>query len=167
MVQSRMTPDTEGLAYPTRILEGCESGLLLFASGRGGQTDGWAFSDLSPVVAVDWDHGTLERLKKAAPSHWDFILEDAFEFAQTYGSQFDVVSVDAPSHFAPTLIEHIPLWLSIAGKAATITVYRHCFAGQPSLQAPELEAPNGWRFTDLIKRSEFRGGIYWLVAERA
>lgn len=163
-------PDQEALAFPREILDGVQSALLLFASGRGGAADGrWvAEAGITNVLLVDWDSHTLDRMSEAAPDGWLSLCDDikVFESVERTG-RWDHVSADPPSQLAPEILERIPNWLRDASKSATITLYRHCFAGEPSLDAPELaDAPAGWRYTDLIRRSDFRGGIYWLVARR-
>lgn len=163
-----VTLDLESMAYPVEVLDGCDSGLLLFCSGRLGITDGHWFAQagLTDVTAVDWDAATLEPFAEQYPGWWHYVKEDAFQYAWEARRNWDIVSVDAPSQYAPQLVEHIPLWLALATKRATLTLYRHCFVGVPTVD--ELpDPPDGWRYDRLIRRSEFRGGIYWLVCERA
>lgn len=162
-------PDVEALAFPRDVLVGVESALILFASGRGGATDGRWFAEagIDNVTLVDWDSETLGPMKARSPENWTSLCVDVRRFENiNRSSKWDHVSADPPSQLAPEIVERIPRWLRDASKSATITVYRHCFAGEPSLDAPELVPPAGWVFTRLIKRGEFRGGIYWLVAER-
>lgn len=163
-------PDAEALAFPREILNGVESALILFASGRGGAADGrWlAEAGIQDVDFVDWDTETLNPMMQLVPRTWQAhalnILEHYDRIAP--GKSWEHLSADPPSHLAPIIFGQLPEWLSRAAISATITLYRHCFIGEPSLDAPELVAPVGWVFTKLIKRSDFRGGIYWLVAER-
>lgn len=163
-------PDAEALAFPRAILDGVKSVLILFASGRGGATDGRWFAEagLDDVTLIDWDASSLERMKRHAPATWKFAIGDVMACRPTgvFARSYDHVSADPPSQLAPEIISRVPYWLAPAGKSATVTLYRHCFIGEPALDAPELVPPVGWTFTDLIRRSDFRGGIYWLVCER-
>lgn len=162
-------PDAEALAFPREILDGVESALILFASGRGGATDGRWFAEagISQVDFLDWDADTLTPMTMRAPKGW---LGQVFDCTVLPEGAFksDHVSADPPSQLAPEIVGFIPGWLACARKSATITLYRHCFIGEPTLDAPELaNPPEGWTYTNLIRRSDFRGGIYWLVAEHA
>lgn len=161
-------PDAEARAFPREILEGVRSAVILFASGRGGRADGrWlAEAAIADVLLVDWDWKTLGPMLGKAPNSWRGSSVDLFQIGDHELPQADHVSADPPSQRAPEILEALPRWLAIARRSATITLYRHCFAGEPSLEAPELVPPAGWLFTKLIKRGDFRGGIYWLVAER-
>lgn len=157
--------DIESYAFPTSLLDGCESALLLFASGRMGAADGYWLQEagIDDVWCVDHDPATLVPFAAAYPAEWRYLEADAFAFFPD--RVFDLVSVDAPSQFAPHLLTWLPRWCGFASRFVTATVFRHCFIGEPSLD--ELEpAPDGWRYRDLIHRSEFRGGVYWLVMER-
>lgn len=165
-------PDAEALAFPREILDGVESALILFASGRGGATDGRWFAEagIEDVTLVDWDEDTLAAMAAHAPPSWRPICADALNFrANAVGvPPLEHVSADPPSQLAPEIMETLRCWLALATKSATISVYRHCFIGEPTLDAPELaNPPEGWTYTNLIRRSDFRGGIYWLVAEHA
>lgn len=161
-------PDAEALGFPTDVLAGIKSALILFASGRGGAADGRWFAEagIREVLLVDHDSATLAPMLKRAPCGWLAVCDDAFDFATNARGPWDHVSADPASQLAPRIVESLPAWLALATKSVTVTVYRHCFAGKPGLDAPELEPPDGWRFTRLIRRGDFRGGIYWLVGER-
>lgn len=170
-------PDAEALAYPLDLLHQLwksQSVLLLFGSGRGGAADGRWVADAGfvNVTVIDWDAATLDPMMAKAPETWVKEEADILAWANdplTWGRQWDHVSADPPSQLAPQIIELLPVWLRHARRQATITVYRHCFAGEgePTLEAPELaNPPAGWRYTRLVRRSGFRGGIYWLCCER-
>lgn len=162
-------PDAEALAFPREILDGVESALILFGSGRGGAADGRWFAEarIENVTVVDWDAATLDPMMASAPASWRCVCTDISEFERVLLSRkWGHVSADPPSQLAPQILERMQRWLECAYASATITLYRHCFIGEPSLDAPELVPPAGWTFTELILRSDFRGGIYWLVCER-
>lgn len=169
-------PDAEAMAYPRdllHLLTHSQDVLLLFGSGRGGAADGrWvAEAGYRNVTVVDWDAATLEPMMAKAPEGWRSLERDILQWLgdPAWHTQWAYLSADPPSQLAPQIVELLPTWLSYARHYATITMYRHCFAGEgePSHRSPELAAPpKGWRYTNLIKRSGFRGGIYWLVCER-
>lgn len=155
--------------YPKELLAGAESGLLLFASGFGGMNDGYWFREMGVpnVTAVDIDQETMESMRREYPLTWTWQVADAFEFAMLAaerGDLWDVVSADLPSSMPLQMVDDLPLWSAIAARFLISTVMRHNFPGRPVLsQLPE--PPAGWHYQRLIKRSEHRGGVYWLVSE--
>lgn len=155
--------------YPKELLAGIESGLLLFASGFGGANDGYWFREMGvpQVTAVDIDPATIETMRCEYPASWDWRMADAFEFAleQTEAYRlWDVVSADLPSSMPLQMVDDLPLWCAVAARFVISTVMRHNFPGRPVLS--QLPAPPaGWQYQRLIKRSEHRGGVYWLVSE--
>lgn len=150
------------MAYPRHLLDECESGLLLFCSGRMGAADGHWFreSGLPEVTCVDWDQETLEPFRKAYPPEWTFIQADAFHWAKYAHPGFDIVSADAPSQYAycTASAETLGLWCRLARKYVTATVMTR-----------DVEIPEGWRQLDLIERASYDDGrvYHWLVLERA
>ena len=170
-------PDDEAMAYPRELLKLLtkqQTVLLMFGSGRGGAADGrWvAEYGYRHVTVVDWDEATLGPMLVQAPAGWQGIQADILKWAPeqaTRGMKWDHVSADPASQLAPQIVELLPVWLALARRTATITMYRHCFAGEcePTHLAPELaDPPAGWRYTKLVRRWGFRGGIYWLCCER-
>jgi hypothetical protein len=157
--------------YPADLLAGAESGLLLFASGFGGLNDGHWFREMEVpcVTAVDMDADTIESMKCAYPADWKWLVADAFDFAMEAAERmdlWDVVSADLPSSMPLQMVDDLPLWCAVAARFVISTVMRHNFPGRPALsQLPD--PPTGWQYQRLIKRSEHRGGVYWLVSEFA
>ena len=155
-------------SYPKQLLAGADSGLLLFASGFGGANDGHWFREMGvpQMTAVDIDEETVVAVERLYPPDWDWVIGDAFEFALDAAERhqlWDVVSADLPSSMPLQMVDDLPLWCAIASRFVISTVMRHNFPGRPVLsQLPP--PPRGWRYQQLIKRSEHRGGVYWLVS---
>jgi hypothetical protein len=145
--------------------------LLLFCSGFGGINDGWWAREagLLDVTAVDIDEGSMRRMEAEYPDEWQFRCADAFVFAKDaarLGARWDVVSADLPSNLPVEMVSALPLWYAIARKYVVSTLVRHNFPGEPDFD--ELPPPaQGWQYEHLIQRSDYRGGVWWLVSGRA
>ena len=143
--------------YPVHLLEGCETGLLLFGAAFLGANDGVHFLDAGlRATVVDND---LERLKDMAemyPVNWGWSDLDAWVFASRRvdaGVMYDAVSVDSWRGDAEERSLHsLELWCSLARKFVTVTI------GFGS----SFLCPAGWKFS-LMPRS---GNARWLILER-
>lgn len=152
--------DAESAVYPKHLLERCESGLLLFCSGRMGAADGHWFREagLTAVICVDWDAKTLVPFACSYPSEWRYVEADAFEWARLQTRRWDIVSADVPSQWADRLQETLPLWCSLAERFVTVTLMGDC--DMPA-------APGGWQTIGVVRRTTWNGRDYlWLVLER-
>lgn len=142
--------------YPTELLEGAKTGLLLFAAGFLGHNDGVHFAEAGIVAdAVDVDELRLEAMRKLYPPEWRFHLVDAFDFARAHVGRrkWDVVSVDTfTGDVMSRSLDLLRLWTGLANRAVTVTVT----AGEPYV------LPRGWT-SWLYPRST---SVYWLVLER-
>ncbi len=159
--------DFEARTYPKHLLEECESGLLLFASGRMGSADGQWFREarLEDVTAVDWDEKTLEPFSEAYPDSWLYLRANVFDWVyQQRGSAWDIVSADAPSQHGHRLREMLPAYCALAEKYVTATMSE--YGSDTPLHPP---APAGWYYMgDPIWRADYEGRSYWwLVLEKA
>ncbi len=116
----------EARPYPTDVLAGCETGLLLFGAGLLGANDGAHFRAAGIESAVvDDDRDALALMAKEYPKDWLFFGADATVWAEQFraeGGHADAVSVDPPLGQREKALEHLPLWLAIARKALTLTV---------------------------------------------
>jgi hypothetical protein len=159
--------DQETFTYPRYLLADCESGLLLFCSGRMGMADGHWFREaaLEDVTCVDWDEKTLWPFAALYPDWWLYLQADVFEWVETQGgSAWEIVSADMPSQYANRLTEMLPKFCALSEKYVTVTMA--CYTSDDPIQPP---APEGWRYVgDPIWRSEFEGRrFWWLVLEKA
>ena len=103
------------------------------------------------------------------PVDWRFVVDDAFLFARRAAAQrhsWDLVSADLPSDLPLEMVEALPLWWAIADRFVVSTICRHNFPGEPNMDDLP-EPPQGWYYANMIQRSEYRGGMWWLVSERA
>lgn len=152
--------------YPADLLAGADSVLLLFAAGFGGRNDGQWVRDagVPAVTAVDLDGDALRTMRDSFPSEWEFVCEDAFEFARSEERTWDIVSVDLPSSM-PLEMADVAAWCRLANRHVVSTVMRHNFPWQVGIsQLPP--PPQGWSYRRLHHRSSYRGGCWWLVTSR-
>lgn len=146
--------------YPAELLEGCESGLCLFAAAFLGHNDAIHFAEagVPDVTLVDVDGERLREMNELyRDKRWTFAESDAFafaRFARQLGSKWDAVSVDT---FTGSALERslgdLEQWTSIARRFVTVTATRDA----------SYRLPRGWR-SRIVWRSS---AAYWLVLEPA
>lgn len=142
--------------YPSDLLDGCESGLLLFAGGFHGRNDGIWFADAGMwATCVDIRPGGLEAMEAVYPDDWEYVVEDVFQFAEQAFAKWDVVSVDPFTGMFDRCAELAHVWCRLATRAVVLG------CGHETA----VSAPEGWRITRMVQRSQFRGGVFWAVME--
>lgn len=142
--------------YPADLLDGCESGLLLFAGGFHGRNDGIWFADAGMwATCVDIRPGGLEAMEAVYPDDWEYVCEDVFQFAEQADFRWDVVSVDPFTGMFDRCATLTGLWCRLARKAVVLG------CGHQT----QVTAPEGWRVSRMVRRSSFHGGVYWVVLE--
>lgn len=145
--------------YPAHRLEGCETGLVLFAAAFLGHNDAAHFAEAGVVTTcVDIDGRRLREMQMLYPSSWAFITADAWEQADEFGKQrvtFDAVSCDTwTGDLMHRALASLDLWCSVARKFVTVTIVPE--------EVAELHVPEGWT-ASLYPRSE---RVSWLVLTR-
>lgn len=144
--------------YPTHLLEGCETGLCLFAAAFLGHNDAVHMAEAGlRVTCVDIDNERLMEMRRIYTDDlWKWAVFDAWEFAEwSHGNKhrWDAVSVDTFTGDAMRRsLDSLDLWCSLARKAITVTHVN----GEP------YQAPEGWR-SSLFERTI---DVNWLVLER-
>lgn len=109
--------------YPSNLLKGCETALLLFGAGFLGMNDGIHMVDAGiSAVVVDIDESKLLKMANLYPDDWTFVKADAWWMAERLDSTFDVVSVDnfTGDSEAPVLAS-LGLWCRLANRLVTVT----------------------------------------------
>jgi hypothetical protein len=152
-VRAEAAPET----YPVRVLEGCESALVLFAAAWHGKQDAIHVADAGlSATCVDTDAVRLGEMAEAYPADWEFVTADVFEYAARADRQWDVVSIDCPTNLFDMCAALVPLWCLLARRAVVI-------GSGPNT---ETVTPEGWLRPPCLKRSNFAGGVYWIVLQR-
>jgi hypothetical protein len=150
----------EARPYPTRVLEGAETGLVLFAAAFLGHNDAIHFAEAGARgFCVDRDGERLAQMARLYPDDWQWAVDDVWKFAEaarTLGEQWDVVSADPWTDAFQAVADRAELLCSLARRAVTIGT------GARTNVTP----PAGWRITEVVERSSFRGGVNWTVLER-
>ena len=70
--------------------------------------------------------------------------------------QWDVVTLDPFTSLVDRCAEDIGLWCALARRVVVLG----------TLTDTEIDEPDGWTVTDIRKRSDHHGGVYWTVLER-
>lgn len=142
--------------YPTHLLEGCETGLVLFAAAFLGHNDAihFALEDVQ-TTCVDVNADRLEEMSELYPDEWRFVADDAWHFAERHvgRDQWDAVSVDTFTGEAmDRSLQNLGLWGSLARKFVTVTL----------TDGASYTVPSGFNSYHF----ERGPGVYWLVLER-
>ena len=154
-------PAEERLLYPTEALQGLETALMGFCAAFLGRQDcAWVEEARLTATCVDTNADRLDQMRELYPEEWSFVCDDVYRYAQSlyaFGYQFDLVSLDPPTNQFELCDYRLPLWCSLARRVVVLGVGSR----------PKLAYPEGWRLTDIVQRSNFRGGVYWAVLERS
>lgn len=146
----------DGNVYPVDVLDRCSTALLLFSAAFYGRQDGVFVADAGvDATCVDVWSERLHDMAAVYPPSWEFIVDDAFGFAEATERRWDLVSVDCPTDQFERCSALVPLWCRLARRAVVLGT------GHGS----EVSAPEGWRVTSVVRRSDFRGGVFWTVVE--
>lgn len=146
--------------YPTHVLEGAETGLVLFAAAFLGHNDAIHFAEAGVCChCVDSDGPRLAEMAQLYPDDWNWAIDDVWKFgrdAWDNDETWDVVSLDPFTGDTMELVlDDLQLWSELARKALVV--------GSTRLLPPS-QHPDGFRPTAPMIRT---AGVYWLVFERA
>lgn len=144
--------------FPRHVLDGCATGLVLFAAQWHGKQDAiWLAEAGIKGTCVDTNADRLAEMATLYPDGWEYLAEDVFEFATMTERMWDVVTIDCPTNLFDRCAGWAAKWCSLARWAVVLG----------SGGAPELDLPMGWRVSETLQRSSFAGGVYWTVLEPA
>jgi hypothetical protein len=150
-----------GSVYPNlrAYTEKGDTALCLFCAEWLGRQDAyWVAKARLVGTCVDLQGGKLEQMRSLYPEGWDFVEADAYEFVDAAVKEelwWDVVTLDPWTGQFERCADLIDTWTTLARK---VVVLGH---GNYRLSAPA--APEGWRLEHKIRRSDFKGGVNWLV----
>ena len=142
--------------FPLHVLRGAKTGLCVFAAEWHGRQDAfWLYEAGIKTTCVDIQGNKLQEMLRIYPREWAFRQMDAFEFISTTEVTYDVVTADP---FTGETMERCHRDLLSFCRLARHAVVMGSTAAQPIHRAPE-----GWRITDTVHRSDFGGGVFWTV----
>jgi hypothetical protein len=148
----------EARPYPAHLLEGCETGLLLFAAAFLGHNDAIHFAEAGMrCVCIDTDAKRLREMRELYPEDWTFLPDNAWHFANvaTGKTMFDAVSVDTfTGDQMRRSLESLELWCSLARDLVTVTITDDMFG--------KYDCPERWQ-PSLFHRAN---DVHWLVLTR-
>jgi hypothetical protein len=144
--------------YPAWLLDGCETGLVLFAAAFLGHNDAIHFARAGlETTCVDVDAENLVAMQNVYPDEWGFVCGDAWTLAEwwrKHDKKWDAVSVDTWRGDAERRsLDTLDLWCSIANKVVTVT----------HTTGLDYTVPEGWN-ARLFERAH---NVNWLVLTRA
>lgn len=161
MISSKpVLTDADRASYPTHLLEGCETGLCLFAAAFLGQNDAAHFEEAGVfTTCVDTDEERLGQMAFYYRHNWAWMVGDAWSYAEQWrrgGAQFDAVSVDPFRGDAmDKALATLDLWMSLARKFVTVGI-------PDDYPSVAIKVGNEWR-ASIMPRSSTAS---WLVLER-
>lgn len=148
----------EARPYPTHLLEGCESGLVLFAAAFLGHNDAIHFAEAGiATTCVDVDEARLGEMEDVYPDEWEFRSADAWRFAEAawlVEERWDAVSCDTwTGDLMYRSLGSLETWCALARKLVTVTI---------TDDVEKVDVPEGWT-SSLYPRSDH---VSWLVLTR-
>jgi len=162
-------------SFPVEALKGADTACLLFCAAFHGSNDAIFVHDagIKRALLIDNDYRKLTEMEAAWCSYqpnWDFQTGDAFGFLQRAAERFDVVVADPWTGHISRALKMLNVWHRYVDRALIVGVTM-IFLAEQGLP-PTLDGFNRWlQFTfpnlppasDLHKRSDYRGGVYWAV----
>ncbi len=151
---------TDPMNFPVELLKNGDTALVLFAAGfRGIQDAYWIKEAGMNATCVDDDPVKLGEMAPLYPEDWEFVLADAYNFALkgTERRQWDIVTADPFTYDMDKCARFIREWCRLARKAVVIGTKVDTY----------VEAPDGWKVTSTVKRTDYDGGVYWKTLEPA
>jgi hypothetical protein len=144
--------------FPAWLLNGCETGLCLFAAAFLGHNDAIHFARAGiQTTCIDKDAARIEKMIDLYPRDWEFLTTDAWGFSddsRAHGDHWDAVSVDTWRGDAERRsLDSLDLWCSLANKLVTVT----------HTTGLDYVVPDGWN-ARLFERAH---NVNWLVLTRA
>jgi hypothetical protein len=148
-----------GTVYPNLEQYAGDTALCLFCAEWLGMQDAYWVAKAGLVgTCVDVQGEKLEQMREVYPDEWRFLTEDVYDFtelAEECGWKWDVLTLDPWTGQFEQCAELLPRWCALASKVVIL--------GHGNYRLTPPEAPKGWTLSETIKRSDYKGGIYWLV----
>ena len=146
-----------GSVYPgPQYFKGCKTALCLFSAMWHGQQDVyWLAKAGLTGTCVDLNGGKLTEMEAVYPAGWEFVNADVFDYVDGQQRRWDVATLDPWTGDFERCASMLPVWTALARKVVVL--------GHGNYRLREPEAPDGWHLADRFKRSDFKGGIWWLV----
>lgn len=152
--------------YPTELLPGHESALMLFCAGFWGASDCIHVADagVRRVIGVDLDTERVVAMQRLYPSSWHWVLQDAFRYAEHAAGQersWDLVGVDPPIGLCARAARPEP-WLAVARRTVVHGMLRENVP-RAWTQDGHHDLGDGWRVMRLYERND---RAVWAVYQR-
>jgi len=152
-----------GSVYPgPDTFDGCADALCLFSAEWYGRQDVYWLAKYGLAThCVDLNGPNLGAMADVYPNDFSFTVCDAYEFSEYAvedGQSWDVVTLDPWCGQFDRCAELMDTWATLARKVIVL--------GHGNYRLKEPVAPAGWVQTQKTMRSDFRGGVYWLVFTR-
>ncbi len=135
-----------------------------------------ARAGIAHVVLVDIDAVRLCEMAAIYPTTWETRAGDAYALVRAMAASaesFDVVTVDPFTNQIPRALDAIDAWLAVTARYLVIGADAGWFAARGGVKRSIVDA---WladhgcagmaRTRRIHRRSEYGGGVYWIVLER-
>lgn len=121
------------------------------------------------VTCVDSDAAKLAEMRPLYPPEWSFIVADAASMLNSPTSH-DVVVLDPWTQHVGREMGRLLAWCALTRRSLIVGATSAWFTemGHP----PSAEGLRPWLAvfgfvpTDVVHRSDYNGGVWWIVAER-
>jgi hypothetical protein len=150
-----------GSVYPNIRLFApeAETALCLFCAEWLGMQDAyWVAKAGLKGTCVDLQGDKLEQMRAVYPEGWEYVEDDAYAFVEHTDRQWDVVTLDPWTGQFQRCADLIGTWTTLARQCVVL--------GHGYYRLTPPEAPEGWTLATTIKRSDYKGGVNWLVFTR-
>jgi hypothetical protein len=179
LTRDQVRSESAKVVFPTDLLSGVETALLLFCAGFHGRNDGIIVWDagIRDVVGIDHDEERIEQMRRLYPS-WRFFTHDVYTWLDEHVSMLDtdeglascfipweIVVIDEQMNQSDHCLTLLPMFCRLASKAVVLGVMEPTIRREKLWALTSPHTPSGWEITRLTQRSS--GGAYWLTAEPA
>jgi hypothetical protein len=152
-----------GTVYPNLEEYAGDTALCLFCAEWLGMQDAYWVAKAGLIgTCVDVQGEKLEQMREVYPEGWEFVEADVYAYAHAAVREemwWDVVTLDPWTGQFDQCAKLIDTWSALARKVVVL--------GHGNYRLTPPEAPEGWELSETIKRSDYKGGIYWLVFKRS
>ena len=157
--------------FPTDLLPGMETALLLFCAGFWGKNDGiFVFeAGVARVTGIDMDAERIAQMRVLYPiENWHLFVNDVYQWTEATlmhddHRTWDVVILDPALTQMGRCHEAIPDWCSLAARTVIMGTDQDTVDGYNLQALSSPFVPDGWEITRVTRRNEI---AHWVVLQK-